>query len=123
MSREDRLSEVLRSVKAPTASPDFAAGVLERLLTREAEPERRRELVRALGASLHKVETGVAYTFEVAIGGGRAVALPDTAESKGPSRGSLRVVSRDSGRGRTEREALVGVGYTFSLDDLEGGRV
>ncbi len=102
------------------ATPDhLAARTLGRLLQRESDPRRRRELLSAFSARVEELKNGLGCTLSAVYVGDCAVVLPTTSapESLGRRDSSTAAAKGDSVvRTVDRREVPVGVGYTFTAD-------
>ncbi len=116
--RGDGLSQLL-SEYDPATPDHLAARTLGRLLQREGDPRRRRELLKAFSARVEELKNGLGCTISAVYVGEHAVVIPTTSAPEGLAR---RDSSRAAAKGESvvrkvdRREVPVGVGYTFTAD-------
>ncbi|MCY3735323.1 MAG: hypothetical protein OXG13_02910 [Gemmatimonadaceae bacterium] len=114
----DELSQLL-SEYDPATPDHLAARTLGRLLQREGDPRRRRELLKAFSARVEELKNGLGCTLSAVYVGEHAVVLPTTSAQGGHSRlaSAAGVKSGESVVREIDRgEVPVGVGYTFTAD-------
>lgn len=115
----DELSQLL-SEYDPATPDHLAARTLGRLLQRESDPRRRRELLKAFSARVEELKNGLGCTISAVYVGEHAVVLPTTSAQEGghgrrASAGGVK--SGESVIREIDRcEVPVGVGYTFTAD-------
>ena len=112
----DELSQLL-SAYHPAVPDHLAAKTLVRLLQRETDPHRRRDLLKAFSGRVEELKNGLGCTISAVYVGDSAVVLPTTSAPEGLGR---RDSSTAAAKGESvvrkidRREVPVGVGYTFT---------
>ena len=84
----DELSQLL-SEYDPATPDHLAAKTLGRLLQREGDPRRRRELLKAFSARVEELKNGLGCTLSAVYVGEHAVVLPTASAQEGGHAGSL----------------------------------
>lgn len=117
--RADELSQLLSGYDP--ATPDhLAARTLGRLLQREGDPGRRRELLKAFSARVEELKNGLGCTISAVYVGEHAVVLPTTSARGGHGRPVFFAAAAKGGESVVRKidrgEVPVGVGYTFTAD-------
>ena len=114
----DQLSQLL-SAYDPAMPEDLAAKTLARLL--QSEPDRgcRRALLKAFAGRIEELQNGLGCTIAVVSIGDCSVVVPTSALAQNSQPIPLIAESKEVKsivREVDEREVLVGVGYTFTID-------
>ena len=114
----DQLSQLL-SAYDPAMPEDLAAKMLARLLQTEPDRERRRALLKAFAGRVEELQNGLGCSIAVVSIGDCSVVVPTSALAQNsqpiPSIAEAKEV-KSIVREVDEREVLVGVGYTFTID-------
>ena len=92
----DELSQLL-SEYDPATPDHLAAKILGRLLQREGDPRRRRELLEAFSARVEELKNGLGCTISAVYVGEHAVVLPTASAQEG---GHRRLGFRGASEGR-----------------------
>ncbi len=119
----DELSQLL-SAYHPAVPDHLAAKTLGRLLQRETDPHRRRDLLKAFSGRVEELKNGLGCTISAVYVGDCAVVIPTTSAPEGLGRPVSSATATRGGesvvRKIDRREVPVGVGYTFTAD-VQGG--